>query len=35
MKKIVIIFISIIACLTMLSACNSGDSGNDDNAGGN
>ena len=33
MKKIVIIFISIIACLPMLSACNSGDSGNDDNGG--
>ena len=33
MKKLVILFISIMVCLTLLSACNSGDSGNDDNAG--
>ncbi len=33
MKKLSIIFMSILVCLMLLSACNNNDSGNDDNAG--
>lgn len=33
MKKILIVFMSILSCLILLSACNNNDSSTDDNAG--
>lgn len=33
MKELLTIFMSILVCLILLSACNSNDSGNDDNSG--
>ena len=33
MKKLLIIFMSILSCLILLSACNNNDSSTDDNAG--